>query len=212
MQTDKALDEIVSRIISTGKIDAEQVKRIRLEIFSEAKIIERMLEDGIVDRHEAEALFSINDSLSEGQYDASWRDLFVEAITSHVLKDEISPGMLDEKEAQFILMKVQKDGPVNPVEMELLANVSASVMSAPSFFHTFVLGALKDYILRDGLVDEHDVRLIRSVIFGLGSSSGKFIDNLERGWLREIDELAVQEKNHPSWSMLKLELELSAKA
>jgi hypothetical protein len=206
MQTYRALDELANEIISTGTINAEQVKEIRLRIFSETRILERLLEDGIVDRGEAETLFSINDALSAGQYDASWRDLFVEAITSHVLKDEISPDVLDEEEAQFILKRIQKDGKIDPVEIDLLVNVSASVRRAPPFFHRFVLDALKALVLQDGLVGEEDVRKIRSVICGPGSSSGQSIDDLEKAWLREIDDQTARRKNHPSWGLLKLEV------
>lgn len=209
MQTDRALDDLANEIISAGSIDAEQVKKIRLRIFSETRILERMLDDGIVDRDEAETLFSINDALLAGQYDASWRDLFIEAITSHVLKDEISPGVLDDEEAQFILAGVQKDGKIDPVEIDLLVNVSASVTSAPAFFHRIVLDALKGLVLQDGLVGEDDVRMIRSVICGPGSSSGQSIDDLEKAWLREIDDVTARKKNHPSWSILKLEVGLS---
>ena len=208
MQTDRALEVLADEIISAGTIDAEQVKEIRLRIFSETRILERMLDDGIIDRDEAETLFAINDALSTGTYDASWRDLFVEAITSHVLKDEISPGGLDEEEAQFILAGIQNDGKVDAVEIDLLVNVSASVTSAPPFFHRFVLAALKDLVLHDGLVGEQDVRMIRSVICGPGSSSGQSIDELEKAWLREIDDLTAQGKNHPLWSLLKLEVGL----
>jgi hypothetical protein len=209
MQTDRALDDLANEIISRGTIDAEQVKEIRLRIFSETRILERLLDDGIVDRVEAETLFSINDALSAGRYDASWRDLFVEAITSHVLRDEISPDVLDEEEAQFLLQRIQKDGKVDPVEIDLLVNVSASVRRAPAFFHKFVLEALKELVLRDGLVGEDDVRMIRNVICGPGSSSGRSIDDLEKGWLREIDEQTDGRKNHPSWSLFKLEVGFS---
>ena len=206
MQMDRPLDDLANEIISAGRIDAEQVKEIRLRIFSETRILERMLDDGIVDRGEAETLFSINDALSAGQYDASWRDLFVEAITSHVLKDEISPSVLDEEEAQFILTGAQKDGKIDLVEIDLLINVSASVRSAPPFFHRFVLDALKGLVLQDGLVGEDDVRMIHSVSCGSGSSSGRSIDDMEKAWLHEIDDLTAQRKNHPSWSLLKLEV------
>jgi hypothetical protein len=208
-QARRTLSDIADEVINQGSINADQVKEIRLEIFSETRVMERMLEDGIVDREEAELLFSINEILPEGLYDDSWHDLFVEAITSHVLKDEISPDSLDEEEARFILMKVQKGGNISPIEMDLLVNLSASVRSAPLFFQRFVLAALKDYVLRDGLIDERDARMIRTVILGPGSSSGKTIDEIEKAWLREIEDITPPEKNHPSWGMFKLEVGLN---
>ena len=211
-QARRTLSDIADEIINQGSINADQVKEIRLEIFSETRVMERMLMDEIIDREEAELLFSINDTLPDGLYDNSWHDLFVEAITSHVLKDEISPGSLDEEEAQFILMKVQKRGTLSRTDIDLLVNLCASVRNAPLFFYRFVLASLKDYVLQDGLINEHDARMIRSVILGPGSSSGKTIDEIEKAWLREIDNLVHKEKNHPSWGMLKLDVELNDSA
>lgn len=196
------LADLADEIIGRKKIDADQIKALRREIFSEARVMERMLEDGVVDRLEAETLFSINDAIRETPYDAGWRDLFVEAITSHVLKDEISPDVLDEDEARFLLSRI-KDVDVSRVEMELLVNILAEVKSAPPFFREFTLAALKEHVLRDGLIDEHDARMIRSLIYGAGA--GKRPDDSLRAWLAEVDSLSSGEKNHPSWEALKLE-------
>lgn len=207
IKTNQSLRELANEIISRREIDFEQVKMLRLYIFSEARIMDSMFEDGIVDRDEAETLFSINDAVSVGKYDPSWSELFVEAMTSHVLKDEMSPSRLDEEEAQFIISKIERDGRVDPVELDLLVNISASVTSAPERFHSFVLDALKDVVLLEGLVTERNAQRIRRVIYGPGSSSGKTVDDAEQRWLREIDEATGE--NHPSWNILKLELNIS---
>lgn len=207
VKVNRSLAELANEIIARREIDAQQVKLIRLEVFSESRVLERMLDDGIIDEHEAELLFAINDALAGGSYDPSWRDLFVEAITSHVLKDEISPGTLDEEEAEFILSRIKRVGGVGPVELELLVSISASVKSAPPFFQSFVLDALKTAVLRDDVVDDHDAQMIRRVIFGSGSSSGKVVDEPEKTFLRQIKEAtAGSGKNHPSWDILQLEL------
>lgn len=206
IKTSQSLADLANEIISSGQISSEQVKLLRLQIFSEARMLERMLEDDIVDRHEAETLFSINDAVSEEDSDPSWRELFVEGITSHVLKDEISPSTLDEEEAQFIISKTGNDGNVDAIELDLLVNLSASVTSSPPSFHSFVLGALKSAVIKEGLVDESNAHRIMRVIYGPGSSAGKTVDELEKSWLMEIDEATKRGANHPSWNILKLKL------
>ncbi|MBA3766196.1 MAG: hypothetical protein H0W99_04255 [Acidobacteria bacterium] len=210
VKLNQSLAELANEIIARREIDAHQVKLIRLQVFSESRILERMLEDGIIDENEAEILFAINDALSGGNYDPSWRDLFVEAITSHVLKDEISPGILDEKEAQFIVSRIKRNDGIGPVELELLVSISASVKSAPPSFQSFVLDALKTAVLRDHVVDVQDAQMIRRVIFGSGSSSGKVVDEMEKTFLRQVKEAtAGSGKNHPSWDILQLEMRIS---
>lgn len=204
----QSLDDLAQKIITEKAINADEVKLIRQHVFSEAKILERALEDGVVDRHEAETLFAINDAVTDGTSDESWPTLFIEALTSHVLKDEISPETLDTDEARFLVTMVVKDAKVDAAELELMVNVSASVKSAPPFFHQFVLTALKEAIIRDGVVDEHDVQMIRRVIFASGSSAGAALSALERELLFDIQRATRESDNHPSWSALQAEVNL----
>jgi len=71
----KSFEELAINILEDGIIDAEEVKLIR----------ERIYEDGIIDREEADFLFKLNDGASGANNDPSWKALFTEAITDHVL-------------------------------------------------------------------------------------------------------------------------------
>jgi hypothetical protein len=203
----QSLQELTEQIVSKRAINAEEVKALQLHIFSEARIFERILEDGIVDREEAEMLFEINDALSgSNEVDQSWKSLFIDALTSHILKDEISPYRLDEVETQFLISRIERSEKIDPLELELLVNVSASVQTAPQSFHAFVLSALEEAVRQKGAVDEQLATLIRRTIFGLGSSSGRQVDEPEKQFLKKIEESFKDRKNHVSWDILLMEL------
>jgi len=104
----KTLSELVSEITADGKIDAQEVNKIRERIFA----------DGKIDQEEAEFLFDLNDATTNN--DASWQDLFVEAIAQYLLGDVDSPGEIDEAEAEWLISKIEKDGEYDETEKALL--------------------------------------------------------------------------------------------
>lgn len=132
----KTLAELSVAILADGIIDAEEVQGIK----------SRLYEDGIIDREEADFLFQLNDGVSGKENDSSWQDLFVEALTDHVLKDDVSPDILDEDEAKYLIEKIESDGQVDNVELALLVNVTAKAKECTPTFNTFVLNTLKKWL------------------------------------------------------------------
>ena len=118
------LDDFAKEIIADGIVDAEEVKKIR----------ERIYADGVIDRQEADFLFSINDAVSGHDNDPSWQQLFVEAITSHVLEDEVSPDVLDDDESGWLIDKIGGDGKIDGVERVLIDNIISKAKSVPESF------------------------------------------------------------------------------
>jgi uncharacterized tellurite resistance protein B-like protein len=102
--------ELKKSILADGIIDEQEVNQLR----------EVLYEDGVIDKDEAEFLFELNDAVSGKPNHPSWDGFFVEAITDFLLKDEKSPGEVDEDEAIWLLEKIQKDGQVDELEMDLL--------------------------------------------------------------------------------------------
>ncbi len=113
------LNEFAAAIIEDGVVDAEEVK----------KISERVYADKTIDREEADFLFSINDGTSGAENDPGWQDLFVEAITKHVLEDEESPGEIDEDESDWLINRIEGDGQCDENEKALLANIKKNAKS-----------------------------------------------------------------------------------
>lgn len=118
--------------------------------------------DGVIDREEADFLFAVNDAVSGRKNAPGWKKLFVEALTDYVLCDEVSPGVVDDKEAAYLIKKIQGDKQVDEVELALLVNITAKAKGTPPKFQKFVLASLKDAILEDGVIDADEVNMIKT--------------------------------------------------
>lgn len=115
------LQELKQDILADGIIDADEVKRIESQIFA----------DGKIDRIEADFLFEVNDAVSGRENDIAWSKLFVRAITSYLLDDEKSPGVIDSEEVEWLLEKLNKDGQIDDIEKDLLLNLKSKIKVLP---------------------------------------------------------------------------------
>lgn len=115
------LKELKKSILADGVIDEQEVKQLREVLYA----------DGVIDKEEADFLFELNDAVSGKKNHSSWATLFVEAITSFLLDDEVSPGEVDEKEAKWLMKKIQGDGKVDKIEAALLKNLKAKAKKMP---------------------------------------------------------------------------------
>jgi hypothetical protein len=115
------LNELKKSILADGIIDEQEVILLR----------EALYEDGVIDKEEAEFLFELNDAVSGKENHSSWQTLFIDAITSFLLDDEASPGVVDEHEAAWLLEKIQGDGKLDGIELALLKNLKAKAKNLP---------------------------------------------------------------------------------
>lgn len=189
------LAELKEAVISDGVIDAEEAKHLR----------QRLYADGIIDREEADFLFAVNDAVSGADNAPSWYALFVDALTSHVLDDEKSPNVLDSDEAAYLIAKVDADGKVDAVELQLLVNICARAQKAPDRFHDYVLAALKQAVLEDGVIDDTEVQMIRHVIYGPGGAGGVRVDRKEADLIFALNDATTGKTNAPAWNDLFVE-------
>jgi hypothetical protein len=109
------LDQLKAEILEDGIIDADEVGWLR----------ERLYDDGVIDEEEADFLFALNDAVSGQANHASWGELFAQAIADFVLKDDVSPGVVDEDEAAYLYAKLWADGQIDDVERLLIAKLKA---------------------------------------------------------------------------------------
>lgn len=127
------LNALVLAIIADSIVDADEVEQLRTELYA----------DGKIDKDEAEALFKINDAVSGNENDASYEKLFVDAITSYVLEDEETPGVVDEEEGAWLVSKLESDGQIDDLERKLLMNISEKATSIESPELTALIDSLK---------------------------------------------------------------------
>ena len=118
----KSLRELKTELLSDGIIDAKEVEEIREILYA----------DGVIDSEEAEFLFEINDVVSGNENDPSWGLLFIDALTSYLLEDEISPNEIDPNEANWLFEKINGDGQIDEIERKLLLNLKSKVVSFPT--------------------------------------------------------------------------------
>ena len=74
----------------------------------------------------------MNDAVSGHKNSPEWDDLFVNAITSSMLDDEVSPNDIDDDEAEYLYNKISGDGHVDGVEKALLLNLKAKSKNFPT--------------------------------------------------------------------------------
>ena len=116
------LIELKNALLADGIIDAEEVKIIKDVIY----------EDGKIDKEEVDFLFELNDAVSGHNNSPEWDKLFVKAITSFMLEDEVSPNEIDDEETEYLYNKINGDGHVDGVEKALLLNLKAKSKNFPT--------------------------------------------------------------------------------
>lgn len=114
----RTLKELKKSVLEDGIIDAAEVKEIRDVVYA----------DGKIDQEEAEFLFELNDAVSGHNNHSSWKELMVEAISSYVLDDEVSPNEIDDDEAEWLISKVQGDGQIDDIEQAILDNIKSKAV------------------------------------------------------------------------------------
>lgn len=118
----KSLEQLKKELLKDGIIDAQEVNNLQEVLYA----------DGIIDKDEANFLFELNDAVSGHDNHPSWNQFFVKAITSFLLEDEVSPGEIDDDEADWLYTKVIGDGQVDGVERDLLENLKKESKSFPA--------------------------------------------------------------------------------
>ncbi len=189
------LSELKIAVLADGIIDADEVRTINQILY----------EDGKIEREEAELLFDLNYVVSGRENHYSWKDLFVKAITDHVLKDEQSYGTVDEDEADFIISRIKSDGKIDETEQALLLKIIEKSTGTCEKFQSFILEAFKEIILEDSVIDSGEVNKIKNIIYGAGGHSGAKIDKQEADWLFELNDAVSGNANHDSWEVLMVE-------
>lgn len=177
-----------------ARLDEDSVKKIRAKIYK----------DGKIDRKEADYLFKLNKQVSEADNDPSWKALFIEALTDHFLKDDISPGEVDKDESDYIIGKIKADG-IDDTELELLVNIAANAKSCHESFNAFILEILRSSVLADGVIDDKETEMIRKVIYSAGGGDGAGVDRAEANFLFDINDSTSGADNSVAWKKLFVE-------
>ncbi|MBL0178696.1 MAG: TerB family tellurite resistance protein [Gemmatimonadetes bacterium] len=122
------LNALSKAILLDGKIDAGEVAVLRGALYA----------DGRIDAAEADLLFELNNKCSGADNDPSWGVLFSEAICSFLLDDDRTPGVVDEGEADWLILRLEGDGKVDAVEKQLLEMLAKRATGMPPRLTAFI--------------------------------------------------------------------------
>jgi hypothetical protein len=194
--------EVFQELLMSGKIAAEDVARLRAEIFA----------DGAADREEAEAIFRLNGGCPDKH--ESWNELYVDALTDFYVWRATPPGYVDEENARHLIQYIVRDNRVeSDTELALLASVIHWADSVPAELAEFVLSAVKESVLepdeaaygqgrRPNIIDAVDVELIKRAIYAPATEGSVTVTRAEADAIFDLNDATIAAENHPGWKSL----------
>ncbi len=113
-----AFEAVKQTVKADGRVDADDVALLRAVFYGPAG------DWGLtISRAEAEALFEIQAAARGGDNAAEWRDLFVKAVTMHVLFGGGSPDVVDGAEAEWLAERLGAPEAMDAEQQALVAYI-----------------------------------------------------------------------------------------
>jgi hypothetical protein len=197
------LGALEAQILGDGRIDGEDVLRLRRAIY----------QNGEISRDEAHFLFYLNRQACDKI--AAWEEFFVEALSDFFYWRNGSDSALAPDAEQMLLDAIGTEAPVgDATELHLLLNLMFRINGASERLRRFVLDAVRHSVLhseqalfgrarrRPGVIDSADVEVIRRLVYGMGSQSGFAISRIEAEFLFELNDATAGRANDPGWREL----------
>ena len=169
--------------------------------------------DGVIDQTEAEAIFVLNDHLS--QRTAEWVDFFAEAIGEFVISGGSPRGFISETQADWLLARLDRDGKVETMaELALLERLFDKCQLLPDRLRAYALAQIEQIVLtgqgptRDGgridgaCITDAECRLLRRFIFSFAGDGTAGVSQAEAEMLFRIKDATLGASNSPAWQAL----------
>ncbi|MEM8616137.1 MAG: hypothetical protein AAGF20_04295 [Pseudomonadota bacterium] len=186
---DQGLQVMMSRVARLGEMSETEARRIVGQVY----------EDGIVSRGEAEALFRLNDVLSEA--DPYWMQRFAEAIKDYLITREPPVGWVTEDEADWLIAQVDHQGDRPSLsEIDLVLHVLRHAEGAHERLSNHAMATLSRRIKSDGRASADMVERLRYAIFARAGDSASWVSRDEAAVLFQINDAIAFAKNDPSWN------------
>ncbi|MFL0355114.1 hypothetical protein ACI5KX_01440 [Erythrobacter sp. GH1-10] len=195
--------ELAQRAAADGEISPQELLSLRRQGWG----------DGIITREEAEALFAVNNALTER--DDEWCDFFVEAIGEFVLNGTQPRLQCSREEAEWLIAQVDHDGVVESVvELETLVRVIERAENVPEKLKNYVLEQIEREVLtgvgptRCGgelsatHISAAECRILRRVIFASGGYGPAAVSRFDAELLFRIKDATLEDENADEWGDL----------
>ncbi|MEM7665322.1 MAG: hypothetical protein AAF250_05655 [Pseudomonadota bacterium] len=195
--------ELAQRAAVDGQVSPEEVMALRRQGWG----------DGVIHQDEAEALFALNNTISErGQ---EWCDFFVEAIGEYVLNGTKPRLQCNDAEAQWLIAQVDHDGVLESlVELETIVRIIERAENVPTLLKNYVLEQIEREVLtgtgptRCGgelsatHISSAECRILRRVIFASGGHGPAAVSRFDAEMLFRLKDATLEDENAPEWGDL----------
>ncbi len=202
MQNQMPLGELLNTVQFKGEITDQDVLAIRRAVYG----------DAVITSNEADQIFALNALSNKPD---SWIDLFIESITSFVVRQTLPYGYVSTANAMWLMARIDHDGVVEAhSELELLLNIMRTANNITPELEAYALNQVKQAVMHNrgfvgrvrdvspGQISDYDVELLRRILFSASSEEGIGIAQSEAEMLFELNDALGRAQNHPSWQKL----------
>lgn len=194
---------IVEEIEKRGNIRSADVLKLRAAYYA----------DGAIAREEAEALVHLNEACPVK--DASWAELFVEAISDYLVNDAEPQGYIVAENADWLIEAIGRDGKIDGrTELEVVVSALDKARWSPMSLVEFALAQVVravvdgDGPLRSGetamlgTITEGEVELIRRILYAFGGDGSVAVTRGEAEALFKINDAVANAGVNLAWTDL----------
>jgi hypothetical protein len=198
------LQEIASRVVASGRVEASDVLAVRRAVYGG---------DCLVSRAEAEAVYAIERARTTPSQE--WSAFFVEALTDFVLNQEQPAGYLSAENAAWLGTEIKgRKQPSMDGDIAVVANLIEQAREVPSSFSAFALLMAKDAVVYgdgvdargathvSGRIDAADVALLQRILWGAGGEGQLAVSREEAEALFAIADATTGADNVPAFDDL----------
>ena len=200
---DANLSTLITNLAFNRTVTPPDVLALRRLIYS----------DGAIAPHEAEALIALDEAAAARC--AEWDELFVEALTDYVVRQQAPADYIDDAKADWLIARLSADGRIKTdSELEALVHILETATTSPARLTAFVLGQVKAAVvsgegpllrggrLEKGRISAGEVALLRRVLYAAGGDGNVAITRSEAEVLFDINDACRGADNDPSWTDL----------
>jgi hypothetical protein len=165
--------------------------------------------DMVVSPDEAESLFRINAAARDAA--PEWRDLFVEAMTDYVVRQQEPQGYIDRAKADWLMARLGAGGRTpNAAELEMLVYVLERAESAPAELGLFAMRQVARHALsperlggQGPALTAEEVSLLRRALYAFAGAGGAAaVSREEAEILFDLNDASRGRPNDPAWTDL----------
>ncbi|NGZ07541.1 MAG: hypothetical protein G8237_14435 [Magnetococcales bacterium] len=143
--TSSQLAQLAAEQISAGKMDLDRLNAMQKLILKdrsiddqEVAILHNMIQKTRpntpleVLHAEIEVLFALNEATIGQRNDDTWKTFFINSVAAHLFHNDEGEGVIDEKEALWLIGMIERDQQYDPNEVALLEYLQDHTTDMPT--------------------------------------------------------------------------------